>query len=582
MKSIFLTLLLAAGCCYGQAQETPGSIKITDEQVRAIDSLINATYKADEPGAAVLLAQDGKILLHKGYGMANMELQVPVNPGHVFGIGTLSKYFTAIAILILQEQGKLSVNDDIRKYIPGYNTHGKTITIENLLTHTCGIPGFREYVDYGVKDKLEESRYAGLQFSEEKPLLFEPGTNWSYSLPGYGLLSLIVENRSGQLFIDFIQQQIFDKLGMTQTYFGKKAVTPQKTTGYIFNPARKAYERFEEGIYVQSSAIGVGSILSTVDDLYRWHMGLKDGKIISPASLKKAWTSYILPNGIDVHFGYGRTINRVNGQLFVEHGGVMPNYLSDEWQMPEQNIYFVVLSNQRKNARTPPLIANKVAALIIGFNPTKVIKTPDPGELIKLAGVYETVAVGTRLQKNYTNVETVHWKVVDEDGKLFVKRQGILKTELIPFDDSTWYMAPDPFNRFIFRKDMSGNTTGLTTTGIFTQSGPARFCKKIASIVPPPPPIRLIDSVRLRVYTGIFQQPGGTRQKLMIENNKLVLTDEDNLDKKELSYTGNHSFIDPKTEVVYKFIAAKSGRIIKVNYFDGTLDIVSKRIRDNY
>jgi CubicO group peptidase (beta-lactamase class C family) len=582
MKSMILIFLMCANFCYSQTPETRQTIKITDEQVRAIDSMINATYNADEPGAVVLLAQDGKILLRKGYGMANMELQVAVNPNHVFGIGTLSQYFTAVAILILQEQGKLNVKDDIRKYIPTYNTHGKTITIENLLTHTCGIPGFREYVAYNVKDKLEESRYAGLQFSEEQPLLFDPGKNWSYSLAGYGLLSLIIEKVSGQFFNEFVQKQIFDKMGMTQTYFGKKGVIPLKTTGYVFNAARKIYERYEEGSYVQYTAVGVGSILSTVDDLYRWHVGLQAGKLISLVSLKKAWTSYILPNGLDVHYGYGRTINRVNGQLFVEHGGVMPNYLSDEWQMPEQNIYFVILSNQRKNSRTPPLIANKVASLIIGFNTMKSIKKTDSGEMLRLAGVYETTAVGTRLQKNYTNTETVHWKIVAENDKLFVKRDGINKTELTPFDDSTWYLVSDPFSRFIFRKDASGNTTGLTTTGIFTQSGPPRFAKRIASIVPAPPSVLLIDSTHLKVYAGIFQQPGGTRQKILIEKNKLVLTDEDNLDKKELSYVGNHTFLDSQTEIKYKFIPDKFGRIIKLNYFDGMSDIVAIRIRDNY
>lgn len=260
----------------------------------------------------------------------------------------------------------------------------------------------------------------------------------------------------------------------------------------------------------------------------------------------------------------------------------MPNYLSDEWQMPERGIYFVILSNQRKNSRTPPLIANKVAALIIGFSPIMLLKNPDSSEMIKLVGVYETAAVGTRLQKNYNNAETVHWKIVAEDGKLFVKRTGVNKTELISFDDSTWYLASDPFSRFIFRKDATGKTTGLTTTGIFTQSGPRRFAKKIAPIVPAPAPVLLIDSTRLRVYTGIFQQPGGTRQKLMIEKNKLVLTDEDNLDKKELSYAGNHTFFDPKTEIKYKFIADKTGRIVEINYFDGMGDIVAKRIRDNY
>lgn len=341
---------------------------------------------------------------------------------------------------------------------------------------------------------------------------------------------------------------------------------------------KKIYERYEEGTYVQYSAIGLGSVLSTVDDLFKWHVGLQSGKIISATSLKKAWTSYLLPNGIDVHYGYARTINRVNGQLFVEHGGVMPNYLSDEFQIPEQNIYFVILSNQRKNSRTPPLIASKVASLIIGFNPITPIKKPDESEIKKLVGVYETVAVGTRLKKNYTKAATVYWKIVAEDGKLFVKREGMNKTELISSDDSTWYLVTDPFNRFIFRKDASG----LITTGLFTQSGPLRFAKKISSTVPPTPTIIRVDSIHLIRYIGIFQQAGGARQKFMIEKNKLILTDEDNLDKKTLFYISNHIFFDPQTEIKYKFTANQSGKVNEVNYFDGMLDIVAKRIRNNY
>jgi hypothetical protein len=210
------------------------------------------------------------------------------------------------------------------------------------------------------------------------------------------------------------------------------------------------------------------------------------------------------------------------------------------------------------------------------------LKTADSREMIKLSGVYETDAVSTRLQKNYTNAGTIQWKIVAEDSKLFVKRTGVSKIELISYDDSTWYLESDPFSRFIFRIDVSGNITGLTTTGVFTQSGPRRFAKKIASLVPALPPALLIDSSRLKVYVGIFQQPGGTRQKLMIEKNKLVLTDEDNLDKKELSYVGNHIFFDPKTEIKYKFIADRTGRIVEINYFNGMGDIVAKRIRDNY
>src|SRR6516165_5794235 len=255
MKQFLLLLLFIYPLCVFAQPNGRNSIEtiiITDVQVKAIDSIVNAVYKADEPGASVLLAQNGKILLRKGYGMANMELRVPVYPDHVFAIASMSKYFTAVAILILQEQGKLNVKDDVHKYMPAYNTHGKTISIENLLTHTSGIPGDGEMQSYGVKAKLEESRYTGMQFSEDQPLLFEPGTNWSYSNPGFNLLAFIVEKASGQSFKEFVQQNILNKLGMNQTYFGRKGVIPLKTTGYAFNQQRNIYERIEEGSYVES------------------------------------------------------------------------------------------------------------------------------------------------------------------------------------------------------------------------------------------------------------------------------------------------------------------------------------------
>lgn len=580
--SLLLVILIANSCVNAQHQDDKKKIVVSDQQLQAIDSIINASYPSNEPGAAVLLAQNGKVLLRKGYGMANMELQIPVNPDHVFGIGTMSLYYTAVAILMLQEQGMLNIKDDIRKYLPNYNTHGKTITIENLLNHTCGIPGYREYISYGVKAKLEESRYAGLQFAEEQPLLFDPGTDWSYSLSGYGLLSIIVEKASKQSFNEFLKTQIFNKLDLSHTYAGSKAVIPQKTTGYLFNPAKKIYERFEEGPYVQYS-VGIGSIMSTVDDLFKWHRALNDGKLIRPETLKTAWTSQVLPNGLNIHYGYGRTINKVSGYQFVGHGGVMPNYLSDEWLLPDQDIYFVILSNQRKNARTPPLIANRVASILTGYNAVMQIKPSPTNSLKKLEGVFETTSAGTRLQKNYSARKTVQWKLYVQDSKLFSQREGINKIELIQIDDSTWYTAGDPFNRYIFRQDDRGNISGFTIVGVYTQTGPSRFAIKTQSNIPPPPPsIVLQDLTKLNMYTGVFQWAEGTRQKFIVENNKLVVTDEDNADKKELFFIGSHTFFDPKTEIKYKFLLDKLGKVIEVNYYNGTNDIVAKRIRDNY
>jgi len=582
MKRTLFILLLYSTFCYSQVPKAvTQKITITDLEIRAIDSIINDVYKADEPGASVLLAQNGKILLRKGYGMANMELQIPVSPDHVFAIASMTKYFTAISILLLQEQGKVDVKDDVRKYIPGYYTHEKTITLENLMTHTGGILNDREFPAYWAKMKLETSRYAGNQFAEEQSLLFEPGTDFSYSNPSFRLLAFVIEKVSGQNYYAFLRQHIFSKLGLRQTYPGSSAAILMKTSSYAYSPIKKIYERQEDGPYVQYGAVGSGSIFSTVDDLYRWHRGLKEGKIVSAASLKKTWTSYVLTDGSDAHYGYGRSVSNINGYLLVGHAGGLNGYQSHEWQLPGEDIYFVILSNQGRDIPRPTLLANKIGSFILGTDQVLPWQMPDSVQLLPLRGVYESLADGSRLQKNMS-VTQCYWHISPGQGKLYAKRTGIPKTELLPVNDSTWYSRTNPFNRWTFRKDKSGNVTGVRTYGSFIQIGPHRFGKKISSVIPSVPSTLQIDSAGLVKYCGIFQHESGPRQKLVISQNKLVLTDEEGSEKKELSFAGNHVFFDPQTEILYKFIPDKNGKITELQYFDGRADMVMKRIRDNY
>lgn len=582
MKRTLLILLLYSDFCQSQVPNTTTQkIIITDAQVRVIDSVLNDIYKPDEPGASVLLTQKDKILLRKGYGMASMEFQIPMSSDHVFAIASMTKYFTAISILLLYEQGKLNVKDDVRKYIPDYNTHGKTITLENLMTHTAGILNDREFPAYWAKMKLETSRYAGNQFVEEQPLLFEPGSDFSYSNPSFRLLAFVIEKVSGQTYYAFLRQHIFDKLRLRQTYSGSSAVIPMKTSSYAYNAVKKIYERQEDGPYAQYGAVGSGSIFSTVDDLYQWHRGLKEGKIISAASLKKAWTSYTLANGSDAYYGYGRSVSNINRHLLVGHAGGLNGYQSYEWQLPDDDIYLVILSNQGRDIALPTLLANKIGSFLLGIDKVTKLQMPDSVQLLPLKGVYESLADGSRLQKNMS-VTRSYWNIWPEQGKLYAKRTCLSKTELLPLNDSTWYTKTNPFNRWTFRKNKSGNVTGVSTYGSFIQIGPHRFGKKISSVIPSLPPKLPMDSASLVKYCGVFQHESGIRQKLVIRQNELLLTDEEETEKKELSYAGNRVFFDPQTEIFYKLISDKTGKITELHYFDGRADMVMKRIRNNY
>jgi len=177
-----------------------------DDLSRYADQLFSRAYPAGEPGAAVLIVKDGQVLLRKGYGLANLELGVPMRPEMVFEIASLTKQFTAAAILLLQERGKLAVTDDITKYLPDYPTHGRTITIENLLSHTSGIPEVTALPEWWPRHREDLTPQQLIGLFKDKPLDFNPGEKQSYSNSGYILLGAIVEKASGKSYEDFVEQ----------------------------------------------------------------------------------------------------------------------------------------------------------------------------------------------------------------------------------------------------------------------------------------------------------------------------------------------------------------------------------------
>jgi hypothetical protein len=271
----------------------------------------------------------------------------------------------------------------------------------------------------------------------------------------------------------------------------------------------------------------------------------------------------------------------VNGHLQIGHAGGLNGYQSYEWQLPSDDIYFVILSNQGGDPPIASLVANKVGAVVMRMDRIPEFKIPDFTHLKVLQGVYESAADGTRLQKNMS-VTKAYWKIWPEQGKLFIKRTGSLKFELLPINDSTWYSKSNPLTRWSFKKDKSGKVIGVTNYGAFTQTGPERFGKRVSVEIPSLPVSVPLDSTSLVKYTGVFQHESGPRIKLISKKNQLILTDEEGLETRELSFAGNYVFIDPVTEIVYTFTPSKNGKMSTVQFLDTRGDIVMKRIRNNY
>src|SRR5262245_16058949 len=247
----------------------------------AIDAKVDAYIKpfVDIKGfnGSILIARQGKVLVSKGYGMANYEFDVPNTPQTKFHIASISKSITAAAILLLEERGLLSVNDALSKYIPDY-PNGQAITIHHLLIHTSGIPNVNGFPDYDAKSKFPQTLDSVIQMFKNSPLLFKPGERYNYSNSEYNLLAFIIEKVSGRTFSDFLKVNIFDPLGMQDTApdSGPGPIVRNLAAGY--SPA--GLDELENSSFLDwSIKTGNGSLYSTTEDLYKWDRALYTEKI---------------------------------------------------------------------------------------------------------------------------------------------------------------------------------------------------------------------------------------------------------------------------------------------------------------
>ena len=336
MRRAFFLLCILVLCT------APAHAVANDDLARYADQLFSRTYPAGGPGAAVLIVKDGQVLLRKGYGLASLELGVPMRPDRVFEIASLTKQFTAAAVLLLQERGKLSVSDDITKYLPDYPTHGKTITIENLLGHTSGIPEVTALPEWWPRHREDLTPQQLIALFKDRPLDFNPGEKQAYSNSGYILLGAIVEKASGRSYEDFVEQEIFAPLGMKHSRFGhQNEVVPDRASGY--DQEEDGYKAAE---YISlDQAYAAGALLSTVDDLALWAEALTSEKLLKKVSIERMSTPAKLASGQLTTYAYGQGIQDEDGTRIFEHSGGLPGFNSELLRIPDQRLVVIALSN---------------------------------------------------------------------------------------------------------------------------------------------------------------------------------------------------------------------------------------------
>lgn len=315
----------------------------------SVDSLISKVIKDKSgPGAVFMVAKDGKPIYQKAFGKANLELGVDMNTENVFQLGSMTKQFTAIAILMLVEQGKLKLQDPVAKYISDF-PNGNQITIHHLLTHTSGIKDFTKMKSIQEIAQKDLAPKELINFFKNEPSDFKQGEKFEYNNSGYVILGQLIELASGLTYENFIKQNIFDKIGMAQSRYASDLL--------VIKNRAYGYNKREIG-YVNKAKISFnipyasGSLMSTLTDMLKWQNALRKNLLLKPEIIKKAFTKYRLNNGEEFNYGYGWHLKEINGIPTREHGGSVFGFKTMGVYIPSAAIYVIGFSNSDCNSPT--------------------------------------------------------------------------------------------------------------------------------------------------------------------------------------------------------------------------------------
>jgi D-alanyl-D-alanine carboxypeptidase len=441
------------------------ALSATPDQIAAVDRLFATAYPASGPGAAVLVVQDGKPVLRKGYGMAELELGVPIAPDMVFRVGSVTKEFTAACVLRLVEEGRLALDDLIEKYLPDFPTGGRRITVEQLLTHTSGIRSYTDMPDwFGARMREDRSPREVEALFDGEPFDFEPGTGWHYDNSGYVLLGEVLERVTGKPYADLVTGTIFRPLGMNDTRYGSDApIVPRRVAGYVKTPNGVLNAPFLS----MTEPYAAGALVSTVDDLARWHRALDAGAVLKPESVRRMWTPVRLPDGTDTRYGFGWIVWSLDGHPVVEHGGGINGFQTANLRLPDEHITVAVLSNCGGCA-DPRTLALWAATLLAGrpFAERPAVTVP--------------TAALDRYAGRYRDADGDDWIVERKDDHLVVTAGR--RFEAWPSSEDAFFFR-DAVREIRFVIGPGGAVTGME---VDEKVGPKEIARRLPAAPPSP------------------------------------------------------------------------------------------------
>lgn len=385
-----------------------------------VDAYLRALSRQGGFSGAALVARDGKVLLSKGYGQANREWDIPNKPRTKFRIGSITKQFTAAAIMLLRERGRLSVQDPIGNYLADCPEAWKDITLHHLLSHTSGIP--ERALPTNTTQAAFPPTADGLAARyNNTPLAFPPGAKWAYSNAGYILLGYLIEKVSGQSYAEFLRENFFAPLGMTNTgYDDNRQVVKRRAAGYVCRGLTVVNAPYID----MNVPHGAGALYSTVEDLNRWKQALFGGRLLSPASLHAMTT----PGAAG--YGYGLMAGRQFDRGVIFHVGRISGFAGYLGYFPDERVTIVLLLNYDIGLVALDKLHRNIAAICFGEKYAIPRNTVIPVDY----NLYDSYAGGYRLAPDYLIT------VTREGGRLLARATGEQQLELFPQSSSTFFL----------------------------------------------------------------------------------------------------------------------------------------------
>src|SRR5215813_861037 len=498
-----------------------------------VDAVFAQYERSDSPGCALGVIKDGKLIYARGYGMANLEHGIPNGPKLVYDIGSTSKQFTAASVLLLAAKGKLSLDDDVRKYLPELPAYQAPITIQHLMHHTSGL---RDYLTLfslaGVNfDDTTTEKDALDIIARQKALNFTPGDEWLYSNSGYFLLSIVIKRASGKSFAEFAKENIFDPLGMKHTLIldNHKKIVPMRTTGYSPNP-RGGFQiemlNFEQ--------TGNGAVQTSIEDLSLWDQNFYEPKVGGKSFLEQMHVVGALNSGEKHGYASGLFIDEYKGLRRVSHSGSWAGYRAELARFPDQKFSVACLCNL--GVTNPSALAMKVADIYLAET-IKALELKNAKEVEAKTGAGLTGAVVIAEEKlkdkagiyrSPTNGELR--RISLRDGKLRIDAFTQISSELKPFSETQFNIAGQEWAEVEFRS--SGGKTQLRLSR--NNRKPETF-ESVEAFEP--------SAERLNEFAGsYYSQELDTTYKMIVEQGRLFVIDRNGV-KRPLSPTIRDSFV---------------------------------------